>query len=426
MKNSILPNKVKEGQLFQVKRNDLGPLLLDQMGLSPNQLSPLKEVLSSYSAGSGLLGSEGEKLLENELFRKLAPTLAAPDLLIKNRLGGSITPFEEMRACAGKSLGEAIVLVTIGDDSSYVLRLFDNHREYAQWWAESFAGKNDQVVANYIPPKVSLDAFLFLLHAVDWFRREAYQNALNYAAGEEIYVNPEQFSQGLSTSVSSKDLRWLVPSLIMVVPNIERYNFTIIPEDINLLNSMQFFNMEKKPGSGEDAFTFGEAGQVMGIEFMRTWLLSAGFELSSLAQGSIDFVDHFFIAPTGLANHFVSFEMTDNNRCLVNHQAFTLQYLTHKLETVFGQAMAEHAGKEDRAGADPVPPPIEKLPAAAGQAGPAPAGPWYMSREGSQYGPYTYEKLVEFARQGFVQPGDQVWNESLKGWARADSVKGLF
>ena len=509
MISSVLPENAIGEQLFQINRHDLGPLLIDRMGLSPSLLSPLAEVLGKYTAGSGHLSADGAKLIENELFKKLAPVLAAPDLLIKNRLGGSMITFEEIRACAGKSLGEAIAVAAIDEEDAYIVRVCNDYREYVSWWADSFAAKNDEVVANYIPPKVSLDSFLFILHAVDWFKRESYLNALNYAAGEEIYVNPDQFSKGLPASIQSKDLRWLVPSFIMLVPGIERYNYNIDPDEIGVLASMQFFNMAKRPGTGEDVFTFGEAGHTMGIEFMRSWLLSAGFELSCVEQGGVKFIDHYFVAPTVLANHFISFEMTADNRCLVNHQAYTLQYLFHKLESIFSRAVTEYVGRESEpvegsaetavstpldtpvpppAGvasspsesnplppspdspappspvssvppaiegpafptvgdstppvADipvsppvsrPVPPPVSKPvppsvppPTQTEPAHRAPAGDWYLSRGGNQYGPYTFEQLVQYARQGNVQPEDQVWNQSISGWTRAGSVRGLF
>ncbi len=423
MIGSVFHKNIEEEQFFKISRDDLGPLLIDRMGLAPNLLSPFTEALDKYTAGSGHLSAEGEKLSEDELFKKLAPVLAAPDLLIRNRLGGSMIPFDEIRACAGKSLGQAIAVVAVGDEGLYVLRVFNDFKKYVSWWVKNFAGKNEEVVANYIPPKISLGSFLLLLHAVDWFKRESYQNTLDYAAGEEIYVNPVQFSQSLGVSVKSKDLRWLLPSFIMLVPNIDRYNFGINPEEISVLISMHFFNQVKKPGTNENAFLFGEAGHAMGVEFMRTWLMSAGFELSYSSPTGVAFLDHFFVAPTALANHFVSFEMTDNSHCLVNHQAYTLQYLAHRLETIISKAMADHVGQEPEQIDISVSPPVEPTVVQPGPADQAPSGQWYLTRGGNQYGPYNLEQLWQFAQEGRVQPDDLVWHEGLHQWVEAGTLE---
>ena len=55
---------------------------------------------------------------------------------------------------------------------------------------------------------------------------------------------------------------------------------------------------------------------------------------------------------------------------------------------------------------------------------------WHAGRDdqasGWKGGPYTWEQLVTYAREGRITPGDLVWHESLPDWIPAGSVPGLF
>jgi len=51
---------------------------------------------------------------------------------------------------------------------------------------------------------------------------------------------------------------------------------------------------------------------------------------------------------------------------------------------------------------------------------------WYVSREGSPYGPYTWERMVEFVREGSVSASDLVHHESWNDWRAAETVQGLI
>lgn len=327
-----------EQYVIVINRGDIGPMLIDLLKLTPNVLSPFTEVLSKYGRNTSSLSAAGEGLSRDEVFAFIARVLAAPDLLIKIRLGGSMMPFDEVRICTGKSIDEAVAAVSIGENDSYVVQVFKTYASFIKWWTDSFAGKNEETIANYIPPTISLESFLFILHAVDWFKRESYKNALNYAAGQEILVSPEDFSKGMERAIQSKDLRWLLPAFVMLTPGLDRFTINLQPDDAKILNEMQFFNNKRHPKTQEDMLVFGEAGRAMGAEFMTSWFLAAGFEFSTIAQGRIDVLEQIFVAPTALANHYVQLEPKANNTCMINHQVYTLNQLVSKLQSVFKKA----------------------------------------------------------------------------------------
>lgn len=51
---------------------------------------------------------------------------------------------------------------------------------------------------------------------------------------------------------------------------------------------------------------------------------------------------------------------------------------------------------------------------------------WYLYKNGTQYGPYTWENLYGFAREGRVHPDDNIWCSGMAGWVAAGHIEGLL
>ena len=51
---------------------------------------------------------------------------------------------------------------------------------------------------------------------------------------------------------------------------------------------------------------------------------------------------------------------------------------------------------------------------------------WYLYKDGTQRGPFTWEQLRQKAASGGIGPQDQVWSETLGDWTPADEVEGLL
>jgi hypothetical protein len=51
---------------------------------------------------------------------------------------------------------------------------------------------------------------------------------------------------------------------------------------------------------------------------------------------------------------------------------------------------------------------------------------WYVSRAGQVFGPYTWERALELAREGSIGADDMVMRPGSSEWARADSVPAFF
>jgi hypothetical protein len=178
---------------------------------------------------------------------------------------------------------------------------------------------------------------MFALHTIDSFRRVSYQNMLAHVFTDRAYVKVQEFLHSMTDSLKSLDIRWLLPAFLAVTPGVEQYQTEIDPQNIAVLLKQDFF-AEGKLASGESVLVFGEAGQIMGVEFFRSWFTSCGIEISVAEAEGFKAAERLFIAPTVLGNHFVRLEDAGNGRALVNHQLYTTEQLAFKLDELFARA----------------------------------------------------------------------------------------
>jgi uncharacterized RDD family membrane protein YckC len=54
------------------------------------------------------------------------------------------------------------------------------------------------------------------------------------------------------------------------------------------------------------------------------------------------------------------------------------------------------------------------------------AGNWFVGRNGTQDGPYSWPQLQQFVEQGRLIATDLVWREGMPDWVAASAIKGLF
>lgn len=51
---------------------------------------------------------------------------------------------------------------------------------------------------------------------------------------------------------------------------------------------------------------------------------------------------------------------------------------------------------------------------------------WYLYKDGTQQGPFSWEQLRQKAASGGIGPQDQVWSQNMGDWTPADEVEGLL
>jgi hypothetical protein len=330
-------SKIKEPVIFRIKQADIGAFLAADTNLSPNAGSAFYKAAPAGRAGMDIKTVYGELLTNKEFLRALR-IITQPDLYLVARVAG-VQGMPEIRLHHKKSEGNFVAATEENAEGNLTISLFDDYESWLAWWIKGFASQNSQPAANYIPPNVSLEEFMFVLHAVDSFRRISYQNMLDHAFMDNAYVKVPSFLQSMAESLRSLDVRWLLPAFLAVTPGMEQYQTKIDSQNIGVLLEHDFFR-EGKLASGEDVLIFGEAGQIMGVEFLRSWFTSCGVEINVAVSGVFAAAERLFIAPTLLGNHFVRLEDADNGKAVINHQLYTAEQLLAKLDELFGGAFA--------------------------------------------------------------------------------------
>lgn len=319
-----------------IPTDDLGWLITGAMGLIVEEGSFLSGRKSGKETKMGETPSaEYRDLISDQTFAKTARIIAAPDFRTVCRVGGGSLGLEEFRLYSKKEEGSWIVSVSETPDGGCDLRVFETPSAFVEWWTETFCGKNEEPAVNSIPPYVKLEEFLFLLHAVDAFRVVSYRNMLEHRYSDQPSMEFVEFINSMTESIKSKDIRWLLPAFLVLTPGLSEYRMELDGQHAAILMTLGFAGKMEQSDGGKSLLIFGEAGKNSGVEFYRSWMLAAGFEISVKDKGKFKATERLFIAPTALSNHFVSVLKDEEGKAIVNHQAYTFEELQVKLEALF-------------------------------------------------------------------------------------------
>lgn len=274
--------------------------------------------------------------IEDESKKLSISIVKEADILIDTRIGGGVLGLEEVKFYHKKGSTHWLAFER-EQEGIIVMQLFDSSQAFVDWWIDKFAGENTDNVPNRIPPKIKLQEFMLILHSLDMYRRASYQNMLAHNFVEQLKLDYKEFANELVTSLKSNDVRWLLPAFLKLMPDIKRFDMEIKPEDANTLFEQMFLLNIHSEVDNKDFLTFGEAGTSMGVEFLRTWYMAAGFEFKERKDSDWESKSFWFFAPTSITNHFVKIEPESELLTMVNHQAYTKEQLNFKLKDILDE-----------------------------------------------------------------------------------------
>ena len=337
---------------FQVAKGDLGPLVIDRLGIACTPRSPLASALDGYTAGTGSASDALAPVATSPDAAKAVAILARPGLVMSHRTGGGALPVSFYSAChqADADL-DAWAVVSPSYRGAFLVQLFEDRYAFLAWWLTIHGSQADETVPNYIAPPTTLEETVYLLHAIDTFRRCAYQNQLDFAPSETPLIGVDAFTATLRDSVRSGDLRWLLPTFLALTPGLDLSAFDESAIHLQALVRRDFLIPAAIAGGPDDRLLFGEAGRVLGVEFFRSWFQAVGFETVTHTRSGWRVANRGLLAPTGIANHLFRVERDPAGRVRINHQALTRQDLDGELVRMIGHALDGAAG----AGGDDLP-----------------------------------------------------------------------
>lgn len=336
-------DKGKEPIRLMMKKEDIGTFISENPGLLPNEGSVLTQESWAKGAPRDLKKVYGDKMTQ-EAFLDMMTTVLQPGWYGAVRLVGS-QGLQEAWIHGLDAKMEGVVLVEQGEAGALVLARYDRLQDWLDPFLKGIAAETELPEANYLPPKTTFEGLLFVLHAVDAFRRMSYENMLKHIFSDQPYVIVSDFLKTMADALKSRDIRWLLPAFMEVTPGVEAYEAKIDPEHMAVLFEQDFFR-KGKLASGEDVLVFGEAGQVMGVEFFRSWYNSYGMRFAVKEGQGFVTKEQWFIAPTLLGNHLIRLDKDDQGKSYVNHQMFTKEQLIYMAQSLLKNAFIPRATKE--------------------------------------------------------------------------------
>ncbi len=352
---------------FQVASRDLGPFIVDAGGHHPDPLSPLAPDLESYAPGSIRPSSDLEAVLAHPRARDVASVVACPSLKLWGRTGGGTVPVSSFAVCGRPAIHpDLFVVVSPSFEDAFVLEVLEGIEEVAAWWADTLASPVEDDRPNLLPPPIALETLVYAFHTIDAFRRATLEGMLAYTTTEQPAISADEFSDSLLRAIGSRDLRWLLPAFLHLVPGLDVAGIDPRSEHLLFLVNQSFFVPAAEREDDRDVLVFGEAGIALGAEFHHGWLSAAGFELLVRSTDGTTCLERGFLAPTAFTNHMVL--VGAEHGAPVNHQAMTLRRLMAKVVELV--ELAVEKAQEPIAAKPPSPPVESKAPVLIGQTGP--------------------------------------------------------
>ncbi len=242
-------------------------------------------------------------------------------------------PAAEQTLCFDAANGENPVGISFLNDR-VKLFAYDGLKSILDGFIAKYASKNEGVTPNLIPPMISLESFVAVLHSIDMYRRSLYASLLRYEPQSEPGFTLDAYSAELVKALKSRDIRWLTPCFVNIVPNLPADQFKFDPDSLKFLVDSGLCKMMKHKETNQLGMAFTEEGKALGVEFERTWQTSTGFELSLKTSTGSKVLEKGFLAPTAAANHLVLLKESEAG-IQVNHQAFQSDQLRAWLNGLF-------------------------------------------------------------------------------------------
>jgi hypothetical protein len=334
--------------LFQVNRADLAALFIDQLGLSFQPLSPLADLIQP--PGRSLAGPALLKSMAGQAEVRLAASiLADPQRRLLLRTGGSVMPGTQMAACANPSIDpQAVVVISSAQADGYQVETFPSAAEFAVWTAslldsvplfaaleleaQALEGAGISEYLHLIPDSLPLEAFIYLLHGIDSYRRATYCSMLDYIVNAELSLTAAEFDGSLIQSLNSRDLRWLLPTFMSLTPGLTSFKVAPEVEHLQMLLDKGLLSAGQVEGSHTLLYTWPETGRRLGAEFYRTWSGAAGLELTFSGGQTVEQV---FVTPTALTNHYFTLAQPEGASAIVQHTPLNKAGLADKIAGLF-------------------------------------------------------------------------------------------
>ncbi len=313
--------------IFKLMPRDIDHLF-SRSGLKGNVLAPFK-----YTATEGQYPQPSEwaqSFLEAQIFDETVKVLLEPHLKLIYHTGGGGTK-EDVFSVLIRSDNRSVLMITKNKEEDFLGLLFADINGFLDWWGSLYAANIADVQRSSFEGTMPLETVVSILHSLDSYRRAYMESMLGYNPKLNISIKKTEFINTLAASLASGDVRWLLPSMFRLTPDLPGANLQLLPEHLQALEQMGFVTVSSDTLTGESLFSLGERGKALGTEFFHTWINSIGWKASVLADSQEKVISRVYLAPTAFANHLFSFQAQPEGKFKCNHQSLSKAELRSNL-----------------------------------------------------------------------------------------------
>lgn len=337
---------------FQIQWGDFAWLWKELLGLDCRDLSPFAARVNAPSASPVTDVAALTALAKNPVLAHAASIVSDPDLRLECVLGGGSASIGHVTLYRRRQHAGAVAL-TPSVEGAFLLHCFPDTPMAARWLAHLLSRIPDFVawdvdtlsemgatleLPREIPGEMPFETLLYLLHAIDVFRRGVYRNLLDYRPVEgSLTVTAAEFDETLGAALRSGDVRWLLPAFHRLTPGLADLRVEPRPEHLEILARADLIHPVRTADTGEARYRFGEVGTRVGVEFYRTWHSAASIARTLRGQRGPGL--RAFLAPTAFANHLFEVETRRDGHGAVHHHPLDEAGLAEWL----GQVLAPRA-----------------------------------------------------------------------------------
>ena len=337
--------------VLQLHKMDVGHVCRTLLGLEVNPLSPFASILREYHTGTAPRTRDIAVLKEVADTPDAAQALAIltnPEVRLSLCIGGGLVGLSNIFVCRNRRIdAKAVVMATLSSDDSFFIQSFPSTEGFVLWNLDIMSSVIDEQPSSMLPELMSLESFVYTLHAMDSFRRVAYESMLEAKVLEEPFISVDRFRSSMALTMKSGDLRWLLPCFFRLMPGFKSLDLSPQMAGLQFLISNDVLKTLQHADTHEDVLIFGEKGRCLAIDFYRTWWACAGLELIGWDGTSARRLHRSFMAATAVANHFFEAKSTKDEAMGVKYSALTTNGLGLKLGAVLDITLPESKIKTD-------------------------------------------------------------------------------
>jgi len=338
MSEKNVANTLDNAPVFHIDGGELYYLAKNVYRLPCNNLSPF----TGQSEIGIKISDDTLRLSNDDDLKALTSVLAQPHLKLSLRRGGLNVPLRAISAFIRNEDGKARI-VGLQEEKGMVFSVFlDSIEKYGEYFASQNGSPIKLSPVNHIKPTLPLEVLIFIFNLVDCYRRAYLDRLLKHSAEPIEAIYEDEFITVFEQELKSNDIRWLLPSLIRLVPGLAETVLDVKGDHLLLAESMGFISRVAPVNEKRPVYFLGSSGKYMGLEFALFWENSVGLEVSALnsVTGKEESVGRYYFAATEEANHLITITQMGSGSEFT-HLALTGAETAAEITKIVGKHLAE-------------------------------------------------------------------------------------